>query len=150
MMSQSTSGILQIIAAGEGKTLVNGIICKVSSESTGGAYTVLELTLPAGGGAPVHTHHLEDEIFHIIEGVCEIVCEGKTHLATVGAVVVLPKNVPHAFRNPTDTPNRILITAVPGGLDTYFEALAQVRADDPSASQQVSDINARYAIEFSA
>lgn len=148
MSSKTPPYLFQHIPAGDGQTLVTGIVCKVSSTSTGGAYTVLELTLPSGGGAPLHTHRREDEIFHIIDGVCEVVCDGQTYSAEAGAVVVLPKDTPHAFRNPTDSPTRILITAVPGGLDTYFEALAHIRADDPTAAQQVTDINTRYAIEF--
>lgn len=96
----------------------------------------------------MHTHHREDEIFHIVEGVCEVECNGRTHLAQTGAVVVLPKNTPHAFRNPDDKPNRILITAIPGGLDTYFEALAQIAGDDPEAGQKVAQINSDYQIIF--
>jgi quercetin dioxygenase-like cupin family protein len=138
----------QFIPSGTGTPLVSGITCKVSSASTGGAYTIIELSLPPNGGAPQHTHSLEDEIFHVMDGVCEIICGGKTYLAEVGSVVVLPKNVPHAFRNPSDTPNRILITAIPGGLDTYFEALAQISGDDPDAPQKVASINARYQINF--
>ena len=138
----------QFIPFGTGTLLVSGITCKVSSASTGGAYTILELSLPAGGGAPIHTHHREDEIFHIMDGDCEITCDGKTYLAGVGAVIILPKNTPHAFRNPSDTPNRILITAVPGGLDTYFEALAQISATDPDGAKKVAEINAQYEIVF--
>lgn len=139
----------QIIAPDGGQPLTSGIICKISSASTGNAYTIIELTLPPKAGAPLHTHHREDEIFHVIAGVCEITCDGETHLAETGAVVVLPKNTPHAFRNPSeDTPNRILITAVPGGLDTYFEALAKISANDPDAVQKVNAINAAYEIEF--
>jgi len=131
-----------------GEPLVAGIIGKISTDSTGGAYTVIELTLPAGGGAPLHTHQREDEIFYILDGVCEVTCDGKTHLAEAGAMVVLPKHSLHAFRNVGDKPNRILITAVPGGLDHYFAELAQIRNDDPEAGQKVADINARYQILF--
>lgn len=138
----------QIVPSDTGHPLVSGIRCKVSSASTNGAYTILELSLPPGGGAPIHTHRREDEVFHILEGVCEIQCNGVIHQAEVGTVVVLPKNTPHAFRNPSDKPNRILITAIPGGLDTYFEALAQIRADDPDAAQKADDINHQYEIDF--
>lgn len=138
----------QFIPLDIGQILSAGIRCKVSSDSTGGAYTVLELTLSPGSGAPLHTHQREDEIFHILEGVCEIECEGKVYIAQAGTVVVLPRNIPHAFRNTGDVPNRILITAIPGGLDIYFEALAEISNDDPDAPQKVAKINAEYAISF--
>lgn len=147
-MAQAPVHSFQWVPPGGGETLVSGIVGKISSASTGGAYAVLELTLSPGGGAPLHTHHREDEIFHIVEGVCEVTVDGQAHRAEVGAVVVLPKHKPHAFRNPGDTPSRILITAVPGGLDEYFTALAQIRADDPTAQAQVQAINARYEIIF--
>lgn len=138
----------QFVPPDAGNPLVSGIICKISTTSTGGAYTLLELSLPPGGGAPLHTHHHEDEIFYIMDGVCEVICGDKSYLAEVGAVVVLPKDTPHSFRNTGDAPNRILITAVPGGLDTYFEELAQIRTDDPEAGQKVATINAKYQIVF--
>lgn len=139
----------QFVPLGAGQPLVSGIRCVVSTESTGGAYTVLELTLPPNGGAPLHTHHLEDEVFTLVEGSCAVTCDGQTYLAEVGAVVVLPKHRQHAFRNPSpDQPARILITAVPGGLDQYFAALAQVRADDPTAAEQAAAINQRHQIVF--
>jgi mannose-6-phosphate isomerase-like protein (cupin superfamily) len=37
-------------------------------EQTGGAFTLLEAVVPLGGGPPPHIHHLEDEVFVILEG----------------------------------------------------------------------------------
>ena len=140
--------LFQLINPNTGKSLAAGIICKVTSASTNGAYTVLELSLPAGAGAPLHSHQREDEVFYILEGSCEILINGASYLAETGAVVVLPKNTAHAFRNTGDKPNRILITATPGGLDSYFEELSQIQADDPAAADKVASINQKYAINF--
>ena len=142
------SNPFQLIPPNEGILLTAGIVCKVSTVSTNGAYTVLELSLPAGAGAPMHIHEREDEVFYILEGSCEILINGESHLAETGAVVVLPKNTAHAFRNIGETPNRILITATPGGLDTYFQEMAQVQSTDPEAAQKVALINQKYAINF--
>ena len=40
----------------------------------------------------------------------------------------LPKTVPHALRNPLETPSRYLLLAVPGGLDRWFDAVAEAKA----------------------
>jgi mannose-6-phosphate isomerase-like protein (cupin superfamily) len=142
------SNPFQLIPPDTGTVLTAGIICKVSSASTNGAYTVLELSLPAGAGAPTHIHQREDEVFYILEGTCEILINGESHLAETGAMVVLPKQTTHAFRNPGVTPNRILITATPGGLDTYFQELAQIQPNDPEAAQKAALINQKYEINF--
>jgi hypothetical protein len=45
---------------------------KVLSEQTGGAYAILEQTIPAGHGPPLHVHRHETEIFYILEGEFEV------------------------------------------------------------------------------
>jgi quercetin dioxygenase-like cupin family protein len=144
--TSSTREIL-VIQPEQGKPL--GIVrCKVRSEDTGGAYTILELVLPPGQGAPPHIHALEDEIFHVVEGVCEVGQPGHTRSAEAGTIAVLPKGSLHLFRNTSDQPCRVMITAVPGGLDHYFEELSQIAAGDPQAAEKAAEINARYQIQF--
>lgn len=123
-----------------------GVTPKVRGEQTGDAYTVLELVLPPGAGAPLHVHQREDEVFYVIDGVVEIRHGGQTYSAEAGAVIVLPKGEPHAFRNPGETPNRILITAIPGGLDRYFDEINALGAN--ATQEQVNAVNDTYAIDF--
>ena len=139
---------VQVIPLGEGWD-VGGILCKVRADNTGGAYSILELTLPPGAGAPTHIHYREDEIFCVIEGECEIEAQRETNLALPGSVVVLPKGVAHAFRNPGTSLTTLVITAVPGGLEGFFEESGQIAADDPEAAQKRADISRRYQIDFS-
>jgi mannose-6-phosphate isomerase-like protein (cupin superfamily) len=139
---------VQVIPLGAGLN-IGGVLCKVSAETTGGAYSILELTLPPSGGAPLHTHHREDEVFCIVEGTCEIQSGGETTLAVPGSVVMLPKGIAHAFRNPGQSPTTIVITAVPGGLEGFFEESSQVAPDAPDAAQQFDAIARRYQIDFS-
>lgn len=143
-----TDRSVQVIPLGAGLD-VGGVLCKVAAESTGGAYSILELTLPPGGGAPPHIHHREDEIFCIVEGMCEIQSGGETLLAAPGSVVALPKGIAHAFRNPGQSPTTIVITAVPGGLEGFFAESSQVAQDAPDAAQQFDAIARRYQIDFS-
>jgi quercetin dioxygenase-like cupin family protein len=124
-----------------------GVTAKVRGAQTGDAYTVLELVLPPGAGAPLHVHQREDEVFYVIDGAVEIQHGGQTYTAEAGAVIVLPKGQPHAFRNPGETPNRILITAIPGGLDRYFDEINALGAD--ATPEQVKAVNDKYSIDFS-
>ncbi|MBZ0284658.1 MAG: cupin domain-containing protein [Anaerolineae bacterium] len=136
-----------VVQANEGRD-IGGVICKVRSEATNGQYSILELSLAPGQGAPPHIHHREDEIFNILEGECVITAQEKSQVAKAGAVVVLPRGVAHAFRNASDAPTRIMITAVPGGLETFFEEANRVAADDPEANSKLAAIAQRHQLEF--
>lgn len=136
-----------LVQANEGQD-IGGVICKVRSEAAGGQYSVLELTLAPGQGAPLHIHRREDEIFTILEGECVITSQSINQTAGVGAVVVLPRGVAHAFRNAGSVPTRIMIMAVPGGLETFFEESSRVSASDPNAGAAFAAIAERHQIEF--
>jgi mannose-6-phosphate isomerase-like protein (cupin superfamily) len=142
-----TERTVQIVPLGEGWDL-GGVLCKVRADTTDGAYTILELTLPPGAGAPWHVHYHEDEIFCVVEGACEIQSGAETALALPGSVIVLPKGIPHAFRNPGNALTTLMITAVPGGLEGFFEESGQVAPDDPDAPAKRADIARRYQIDF--
>jgi len=127
---------------------VGGVTCKVRSDQTDNRYAVLELVLGPGEGAPLHVHQREDEIMFIVEGELEVTHSNETHRAMPGAIVVLPKGQPHAFRNSGQAPNRVMITAVPGGLDRYFEEINALAGSDTAGQGLVEEINKRYEIEF--
>src|SRR4028118_1139985 len=47
------------------------VTCKVTSDQTGGAYSLFEVTTQPGEGPPPHVHHREDEAFYVLEGEYE-------------------------------------------------------------------------------
>jgi len=146
MKEATLTGKINITPLDEGAN-VAGLLVKVFSADTEGAYCVMELTLPPGGGAPYHVHHHEDEIITVIDGSLTVSsADGKDHAAPVGSVVRLPKAVRHAFRNASDAPVRVLITAIPGGLDNYFAALGALGKD--ATQDDVAAINRQFEIEF--
>ena len=93
--------------------------------ATGGRYTILEQVTPPGWGPPRHIHSREDEIFYILEGTYELHVGEEHRTVSAGASAVLPRNVPHGFRNIASTPGRLLCIIAPGGLEEYFLALAK-------------------------
>jgi hypothetical protein len=59
-----------------------------------------------------------------------------------GGIGRLPKGLPHAIRNPLETPSRYLFLAVPGGLDRWFDAVAAAKSDgslDDALFRRVSE-----------
>lgn len=138
-----------LVQPGEGKTWRIGggpLSVKVASAVVGGAYTVLEFHLPPGGGAPLHVHTREDEILYVLGGALTVGAREQVLRAEMGATVWLPKGEAHFFRNEGEATCRLLITAVPGGLDEYFAETAE--ALESGQPERIAEINARYGIDF--
>ncbi len=118
------------VAAGESRTgqLLNvvgdQISIKISSRDSNGAFTVFEDCTPPMAGPPLHLHYEQDEWWHILKGQYLFVVDGKDILAGPGDTVFAPRGRQHTFQNIGATPARALITAVPGGLDIFFEELS--------------------------
>lgn len=96
-------------------------IIKVFGDETGGAYSVLEVIVPPGAGTPPHVHHREDELFLVLEGEVEFIADGQSRRAKPGTWALLPRDLPHHFRNPGESEARLHITIVPGGFERFFE-----------------------------
>jgi quercetin dioxygenase-like cupin family protein len=96
-----------------------------AATATGGRFTVLEQVTPPGWGPPRHIHSREDEIFYILEGTYELHVGDERRTASAGASAILPRNIPHGFRNVVSTPSRLLFVITPSGLEEYFLAVAK-------------------------
>jgi quercetin dioxygenase-like cupin family protein len=133
---------------GEGKVV--GVLrdqstFKVLSEQTGGAYAILEQTVPAGHGPPRHVHRHETEIFYILAGQFEVTLGDRKVVAPAGALVVGPWDIPHTFRNVGPKEGRLLLTVIPGRFANYFLEVDRVPDNDRAA---IKALCARYDVEI--
>ena len=146
-MSKSGSTLRQ---RNEGKhiRIFGGVefLVKVSSEESGGAFTLLDNINPAGTFLPPHVHAREDETFYVLEGEMEFHVEGQILRGGPGTTVFLPRAVPHAFKVVSSTPARVLVLTSPGGFERCMEELSTLA--DPSDMSTVFQVCARYGIEF--
>src|SRR6516225_9535706 len=71
--------------------------------NSGGRFTVGEQVTPVGWGPPRHIHSREDEIFYVLEGTYEVHCGDARRILPAGACAVLPRGIPHGFRNTGQT-----------------------------------------------
>jgi quercetin dioxygenase-like cupin family protein len=129
------SGGLKVVPPGEGHTLmvVGGrFTFKASGEDTGGAYALIEMLLPPGGGPPLHLHEREEESFYILEGTLQFQVGDDSLTAGPGAYVKTPRGVPHALKNVGTTPARALVLVTPAGIEKYFEEIGQSEGEVPS------------------
>jgi len=120
-------------------------VFKVESEQTHGAYAILEQTIPAGHGPPLHVHRHETEIFYVLEGDFEIRIGGQKIRAPKGALVVGPRDIPHTFRNVGTTEAKLLLTVIPGRFANYF---AEVDKVDDGDKEAIRRLIAKYDVEL--
>jgi mannose-6-phosphate isomerase-like protein (cupin superfamily) len=96
---------------------------KVASRDTDNAFTVFEGWTNPLQGPPLHVHRDQDEWWYILDGEFLFEVGGQEIHARTGDVVFAPRGIPHTFQNVGATPGHTLTSAVPGGMDEFFEAL---------------------------
>jgi mannose-6-phosphate isomerase-like protein (cupin superfamily) len=125
-----------------------GVTHKLTSDQTGGAFYVCEAVFGPESGSPLHIHHLEDEVIHVLEGEIEIRLDTDKLYASVGGIVHLPKKIPHALQNPLKTPLRIMVHAIPGGLEHYFDDVDAALQDGTFTAELHIEISKKYGLEW--
>ncbi len=125
-----------------------GVRHKLTSQQTGGAYYLFETTFGPGGGNRLHRHHREDEIGYVLEGSLEIRLEDRIAALGTGGLARLPKGIAHAIRNPLETPSRYLFIVVPGGLDRWFDAVADAKDRGALDDATFSTLSHEYGIDW--
>jgi mannose-6-phosphate isomerase-like protein (cupin superfamily) len=111
---------------------------KASRQSTGGAVSVFETSI--GAGPPLHVHDREDECFYVLDGELSVRCGGDAFDAAAGSFVFLPRGRPHRFWA-AGAAARLLLIAVPGGIEDYFAEINAAASDAERAR-----IGERYGI----
>ena len=137
----------QFVRPGEGQGFAD-LTCRVSSVSTQGEYCAFEFVTLPGEGVPLHIHAREDELYYILGGAFEIQCDGKVFTAESGAMAVLPRNIPHAFRNTSKVSARALTVFIPGGFDMFVQELNELSPADAADEDKRNAIRRRYGIRM--
>jgi mannose-6-phosphate isomerase-like protein (cupin superfamily) len=157
-----------VIPPGQGRKLITReqeVTFKVTG-AHGGFASCFEVLVPPGFDVGAHTHDHAKEFFYILEGELDVCAfepvkrieerwqDWKSHdgdrvvRAGAGSCMFVPAGCPHAFRNPTDKPARMLFQSYPPpDHERYFEELCEIfshgRAADYQAVQQLRN---RYGI----
>jgi quercetin dioxygenase-like cupin family protein len=94
---------------------LNGLnVVLATSESTGGAYSMVHHTGAQGNATPYHLHHVEDEAFYVLEGEFTFICQGEKTIVGPGGYMFLPRGIPHGIRCTGSGRSTMLILAMPG------------------------------------
>jgi len=137
-----------IAQAGEGvpvRAFGNEILFKLTTEQSGGAMAVGLATVPPGSRVPRHVQEREDELFIIVEGAYRFWVDGEWTEVGPGALVFVPRGVPHTFEVVGNQAGRHWVLNAPGGFDRFFARVAEVVAE-PGAPDfaRLAAINAEF------
>ena len=87
--------------------------------------SLLEHRAPHGDSPPLHVHHTEDEVFHLIEGELRLQIDGETRRLGPGQTLLAPKGVPHTYRVESPAGARWLTVTTHGDFERFVRALAR-------------------------
>jgi len=122
--------------------------CKAIGPQTGGAFALLEQSVPPGHGPRRHVHKREEESFYILEGEFGFEVGDRQFLAGPGTFVLGPRGIPHRFWNAGATIGRFLLIITPAGLEPFFAEFSRVLAESPDDLARQSELAGRYGLEF--
>ena len=125
-----------------------GVTHKLIGAQTGGAYYLCEAVFAPESGSPPHIHHHEHEVIYVLEGALDIKLDHEQLHVPTGGVVHLPKNVPHALYNPLKTPLKIMVHAIPAGLENYFDEVDAAIQNGTLNNETHAQISAKYGLEW--
>ena len=137
------------VLPGSGKVLGSlGVTHKLTSTQTGGAFYLCEAVFAPESGSPLHIHHYEDEVIHVLEGAIDIRLDKEKLSSPAGGIIHLPKKIPHALQNPLKTPLKIMVFAIPGGLENYFDEVDTALQNGSLDNETHIKISMKYGLEW--
>lgn len=148
-MPDSASVQPVFLAPGEGERVgVIGSTCRVLAEAatTGGRCSIFEEHTPAGAGPPLHRHGVDDEFFFVLEGRYRFVLDGREITAEPGSFIAAPKGSVHTFVNAGGTPGRMLVVAMPAGLEGPFREAQALEREGRATPEALGAAFARFRL----
>jgi quercetin dioxygenase-like cupin family protein len=141
-----------VLKEGEGLRLQSGpgrdLIFKVTGEDTNGAFDYFIVEVAPHGGPPLHVHHLQEEIIHVLKGRFKIRIGDAIHYVNEGGFAYLPSKVPHAFLNLTDEDGEVIVVYTPGGGHMFYEELGPVSRNPASTRQQIAAVFEKHGMSL--
>ncbi|MBA2312564.1 MAG: cupin domain-containing protein [Actinobacteria bacterium] len=154
-MTVSAAERVIAVGRGEGKTIprpqTGGVVTiKVASELSDNSMTVYESTrLPDDTRGPgMHAHPSFDELFYVVEGEYEFMIGDRSLRAVEGGSVFIPRGVFHDFHSTGEVAGRLLTFCTPGGIEDFFEDLAQLVPG--TGIEEVQEIQRKHGFRFAS
>jgi mannose-6-phosphate isomerase-like protein (cupin superfamily) len=137
-----------ILGPGRGERIGSGpaiATVMATRQTTNGAFTITETTVPPGfPGPPPHSHRELTDSFYVLEGTLTVHLDGEMVDIGPGSYACIPPNNIHTFSNRSVHPVRFLNINSPGGWEDYLRAIARLMKDGPPAPEEWREVMSRY------
>jgi len=130
---------------------------QVSHEDSADGVSVLESIAGRGDSPPLHVHHTEDEIFHVLEGELVIRAGTESIRLTPGQTLLAPKGVEHTYLVANDRAHWLVITSR-GDFERFVREAARPAETDtlpprsappsPDEMRAFAELTLRHGIEL--
>ncbi len=141
-----------VVSQGRGHLLSargNVMAFKAVAAQTGGDFSLMERTVPAGARMPPPHRHVNcSEAFFVLDGEITFRLDDATLTGGPGDFLLVPRGAGHTFGNVSDAPARLLVLHAPA-MDAYFEELHRLWADPaaPPTPEAERELMGRYGME---
>jgi quercetin dioxygenase-like cupin family protein len=96
----------------------------LDGKQTQGAFAVIDMLIPPGGGPGPHAHPKVQETFYVIKGEVVVKSSVGSYVAHAGSFVSIPLGgAVHCFKNVSSAPAHLLCTVTPSGMEEMFREL---------------------------
>lgn len=151
-----------IVPSGQGRKLITKAqeVTFKATKAHGSSISIFEVVVPPGFDVGAHVHSRSQEFFYVLEGKLDLLAfeptkrtekswhdwesSGGDHVvrAGEGSCMFVPPGTPHAFRNATDKPARMLFQSYPSpDHEHYFEEIVEIfsagQSVDPEAVERM-------------
>ncbi|MBJ6127722.1 cupin domain-containing protein [Microvirga splendida] len=110
------------------------VTIRISSQDSSDGISVLEHHASQGDSPPLHVHHNEDEIFHVLEGEVRYRVGDQERQASAGETLLTPKGIPHTYR--VESAEARMLTITRGEFENFIRALGR-----PADRQGLPDLS---------
>src|SRR5262245_34960596 len=100
------------------------VTVRASHDDAPDGISLLESTAPQGDSPPLHVHHTEDEVFHVLDGELALRVGDRDLRVGPGETAVAPQGVAHTYR--VESPEaRWLVVTRHGDFERMVRALSR-------------------------
>lgn len=107
-------------------------------------FSVLDMSIMPGCGAPAHISFSEDKLFIVLEGTLNYLIGEKTEVAHPGARVTVPRGVIHGFTNIGNENARHILVSTPRRHEEFFRDMHNIPEPREAHRDEVPAIAARH------